>query len=168
MVNTASTDELLHNYFPAVPTHLALPTMPTVRCKVDDCMQDIELLKSSIRQHLIGTHGYKAYERGIGVDCRWENCRCTKIRCGNHVLGHRVRVQDIAEHVWHTHLNFHESCSKCGNARWVHPFARSRHESKCTGPKPARCKRCCVEFWSVVALESHIMSGPCFVPSSLA
>jgi hypothetical protein len=158
---TPTTDLPLQNYSVTASAHSS-PAMPTVRCKVDNCNQDVELLKSTIRHHLTVTHDYKPYERGISVDCRWENCHCSKTRCNNRGVGHSVHVQDIAEHVWHAHLNFHEACSKCGDARWVHPYARSRHESKCTGPKPARCKRCRVEFSSVVALESHILFGQCF------
>jgi hypothetical protein len=142
--------------------HIPSVNEPTVRCRIDDCMHNIPLVKSSIRQHLLAVHSYEAYRHGTSVHCRWEDCRCTKTRCSNRDLGHSVHAQDITEHVWHAHLNFHEICSKCGDARWVHPYARSRHESKCTGPKPARCKRCLIEFPSIVALEAHIMLYQCF------
>jgi hypothetical protein len=141
-------------------------TVPTARCKVDGCEQNIPLSKPCIRQHLIFAHGYEAYQRGASADCRWEGCCCTKKTCIRRGLVHGVHVEDITEHVWHSHLNFHEVCSRCGEARWVHPYARSRHESKCTGPRPARCKACLIEFSSAVALECHIMWQQC-VPVSL-
>jgi hypothetical protein len=159
---TPTTEAPPHDYFPIISTDLPSSRKPTVHCKIDNCTQYIELIKSSIRRHLIDVHGYEAYQRGVSVECLWENCRCTRNNCRGRGLGHSVHVQDIAEHVWHAHLNFHEACSKCGDARWVHPFARSRHESTCTGPRPARCKRCLIEFSSIVALESHILLGQCF------
>jgi hypothetical protein len=142
------------------------PTFPTVQCQIDNCAQNIPLLRSSIRQHLIFIHGYETHQHGAGADCRWEGCRCTKKTCRRRGLSHGVHVEDITGHVWNSHLNFHEVCPRCGHARWVHPYARSRHEAKCMGTKPARCKACLVEFPSILALECHFMMQQC-VPVAL-
>jgi hypothetical protein len=135
-------------------------SVPTMRCKVDHCEQKVPMIKAQIRRHLCAAHGYQAYKRLASVDCRWEDCRC-KARCSDRTPGHCAHVDDITEHVWNTHLNFYEFCSLCGDARWAQPFARRRHEAKCTGPRPARCKNCLIEFPSIVALEVHRMWSEC-------
>jgi hypothetical protein len=135
-------------------------SIPTIPCKIDRCMQEIPIRKALIRQHLLTAHGYQAYHHHVSVDCRWEDCRC-KSNCGDRAPGHCAHVEDITEHVWNIHLSFYEVCSHCGEARWTLPFARRRHEAKCQGPRPARCKNCLIEFPSVVALEVHRMWLEC-------
>jgi hypothetical protein len=144
-------------------TDNSIPTLvvPTVLCKIDHCGQHVTVVKSCIRQHLIAAHSYSAYKRGTSVECHWENCRCNKAGCGSRGPAHSAHVDDITEHVWNTHLNFYEACQLCGDARWAQPFARARHEAKCRGPRPARCKSCLFEFASFAALEAHNLFGIC-------
>jgi hypothetical protein len=141
-----------------------VPTPPVVRCRIDSCDQHITVDKDVLRQHLTATHGYPAPQRSRSVLCRWAECRCTRpstCRSGDLEPGHGVHIEDVTEHIWTSHLNFQNICSKCGDARWVHGFSLQRHTLACAGRKPARCVGCCRIFRSTVALAGHVELGQC-------
>jgi hypothetical protein len=141
-----------------------VPSLSVVRCMIDNCRHDIEVDKVILRTHLTNVHGYPAPHRSRSVLCRWSGCICTRpstCRSPNLGVGHGVHIEDITEHIWTTHLNFQDVCSKCGDARWVHGFSLQRHMSGCAGRKPARCKGCRIVFKSTVALAGHMELGLC-------
>jgi hypothetical protein len=133
---------------------------PTFICCVDGCGSFIFVNLSSLREHLDVFHVAPYSERPL--KCRWVGCVCKLPACKGHIQGaHGVHVGDMAKHIWENHLDFQDACPKCGEVGWVPGFSKNRHEKKCAGRKPARCRMCCVLFDSEVALAGHLALDRC-------
>jgi hypothetical protein len=133
---------------------------------------------SGLRTHLELVHVVPKPHKGQQVTCQWNGCVCTAqgsrgARCVSKRGSHPAHVDNVAQHIWNTHLGFRFMCGNCGAARWSSAFARDRHRygkrdprtnvrvGACTGRNSARCQRCCREFASEAELEGHLSLGYC-------
>jgi hypothetical protein len=145
------------------------------------CGQDFSIRPddmSGMRAHLELVHNIQKQRSGAPIDCPWDNCLCTaqgrrSSRCRSKPASHPAHVENLAHHIWHSHLGFRYMCDRCGGARWSSAFARDRHRNgkrapgtglrvgACPGRIPARCPLCCRQFQSEVKLEGHLEQDNC-------
>jgi hypothetical protein len=135
---------------------------PTFICYVDGCGFRVFVDLPTLRDHLAVFHGCPTPQSGQPWKCRWSGCVCKLTACKGHMQGtHGAHVVDLAKHIWEHHLNFQDACPKCGEVGWVPGYSKNRHEKKCAGRKPARCRTCCVLFDSEAALAGHLALDRC-------
>jgi hypothetical protein len=172
-----------HSMFSKSPASRHLRQLVRCRFKTLDgrpCLQEFSISSddtSGLRTHLELVHRIPKPRRQRQIDCAWEGCLCTAqgsrgSRCDSKPSEHPAHVDNLAQHIWNTHLGFRFICERCGAARWSSAFARDRHRDgkrnsngvrtgACTGRVPARCPDCCREFSSEGELEGHLSHGKC-------
>jgi hypothetical protein len=122
-------------------------------------------VKRGIIEHLSVFHEHLCPTLdGTVQECTWIACVCSApgARCGSRSVGHSAHVNDIAEHIMHSHLDFRYTCELCGRADWSTPFSLRRHVGRCQGKVAVRCPGCLEGFDSEVALEGHVLRERCY------
>jgi hypothetical protein len=124
-------------------------------------------VKRDIAHHLSLFHGIPlSPNSGTSVrDCTWLGCVCSLrgSRCdGRLPRSHAAHVNNLAEHIAHSHLDFRYACNLCERAEWSTPYALHRHRGRCRGKVVARCVGCLDMFESQSALEGHVERERCY------
>jgi hypothetical protein len=134
---------------------------PTFVCLINGCGEQLPVDLPTLERHLGAIHLYPARRRGHALDCRWTGCECKLTGCKGRPYSHGAHSEDITSHVWNHHLSFQDPCSKCGEVGWLPGFSKKRHEAKCAGRKPARCRTCYILFDSEAGLAGHFALDMC-------
>jgi hypothetical protein len=173
----ASEHSIAHTATAAVPTKALVKLIPCMLNR-GQCAHSFSISpndKHGLIEHLNDFHdGAKSKDQ---LDCSWVNCVCSpqsqrKGRCGMRPKGHAAHGEDLADHIWNTHLGFLYACEVCGRAEWTTLFAKNRHRNglyrkgevitpPCGGVFPARCPTCLDGFDSNIALERHLVDRKC-------
>jgi hypothetical protein len=161
-------------YLSVQPAHAQAPLTKNIPCHLlgGFCPGYLTLshhnIKNDVFEHLSIFHDIpKCSGPDAPVqDCLWVGCTCSAHgpRCGTRLSGHTAHVNDLAEHIMHTHLGFRYACDRprCGRAEWSSPFALRRHQRKCYSTATVRCPGCLEEFESEIMLGSHAVREGCY------
>jgi hypothetical protein len=141
--------------------HVGLPSFllhaPSMTCQIDACGATILLDRDHewMSIHLVRDHGYVLDDRqGNGqTSCRW-------------IIGAPCLWQGqssrFLNHIAECHLGFVLLCSLCGGKSFSRLSSQRRHENRCPGRVPARCRTCLKVFPSISALGGHAELGLCW------